>query len=90
MVTSMTMDMQTLIVSLLIGAIAGWLAGQVMRGAGFGLLGNVLLGMVGAIVAGWLFPGFLPITGIAGAIVQSAIGAIIVLAVVGLVKRVAT
>ena len=86
----MTMDMQTLIVSLLIGAIAGWLAGQVMRGAGFGLLGNVLLGMAGAIVAGWLFPGFLPITGIAGAIVQSAIGAIIVLAVVCLVKRVAT
>jgi uncharacterized membrane protein YeaQ/YmgE (transglycosylase-associated protein family) len=86
----MTMDIQTLIVSLLIGAVAGWLAGQVMRGAGFGLIVNIIVGMVGALVAGWLFPNLLPMTGIAGAIVQSAIGAIIVLAVVGLVKRVAT
>jgi uncharacterized membrane protein YeaQ/YmgE (transglycosylase-associated protein family) len=84
------MDIQALIISLLIGAVAGWLAGQVMRGAGFGLIVNIIVGMVGALVAGWLFPGFLPISGIAGAIVQSAIGAIIVLAVVGLVKRVAT
>ena len=76
----MTMDIQALIVSLLIGAVAGWLAGQVMRGAGFGLIVNIIVGMVGALVAGWLFPSFLPITGIAGAIVQSAIGAIIVLA----------
>ena len=86
----MTMDIQALIISLLIGAVAGWLAGQVMRGTGFGLPVNIIVGMVGALVAGWLFPGFLPISGIAGAIVQSAIGAIIVLAVVGLVKRVAT
>jgi uncharacterized membrane protein YeaQ/YmgE (transglycosylase-associated protein family) len=86
----MTMDIQALIISLLIGAVAGWLAGQVMRGAGFGLIVNIIVGMVGALVAGWLFPGFLPISGIAGAIVQSAIGAIIVLAAVGLVKRVAT
>jgi uncharacterized membrane protein YeaQ/YmgE (transglycosylase-associated protein family) len=84
------MDIQALIISLLIGAVAGWLAGQVMRGAGFGLIVNIIVGMVGALVAGWLFPGFLPISGIAGAIVQSAIGAIIVLAAVGLVKRVAT
>jgi uncharacterized membrane protein YeaQ/YmgE (transglycosylase-associated protein family) len=86
----MTMDIQALIVSLLIGAVAGWLAGQVMRGAGFGLIANIIVGMVGALVAGWLFPNFLPITGIAGAIAQSAIGAIIVLAAVGLVKRLAT
>ena len=84
------MDIQALIVSLLIGAVAGWLAGQVMRGAGFGLIVNIIVGMVGALVAGWLFPAFLPITGIAGAIVQAAIGAIVVLAVVGVVKRVAT
>ena len=86
----MTMNIQALIGSLLIGAIAGWLAGQVMRGAGFGLITNIIVGMAGALVAGWLFPSLLPITGVAGAIVQSAIGAIIVLAVVGLVKRVAT
>ena len=86
----MTMDIQALIISLLIGAVAGWLAGQVMRGAGFGLVVNIIVGMIGALVAGWLFPSFLPITGIAGSIVQSTIGAIIVLAAVGLVKRVAT
>jgi uncharacterized membrane protein YeaQ/YmgE (transglycosylase-associated protein family) len=84
------MNLQALIVSLLIGAVAGWLAGQVLRGAGFGLIVNIIVGMVGALVAGWLFPSFLPITGLAGAIVQSAIGAIIVLAAVGLVKRAAT
>jgi uncharacterized membrane protein YeaQ/YmgE (transglycosylase-associated protein family) len=86
----MTMDIQALIISLLIGAVAGWLAGQVMRGAGFGLVVNIIVGMIGALVAGWLFPSFLPIAGIAGSIVQSTIGAIIVLAAVGLVKRVAT
>ena len=56
----------------------------------FGLVVNIIVDMVGARVAGWLFPSFLPMTGIAGAIVQSAIGAIIVLAVVGLVKCMAT
>lgn len=86
----MTMNIQALIGSLLIGAVAGWLAGQLMRGAGFGLIMNIIVGMVGAVVAGWLLPSVLPIAGIAGAIVQSAIGAIIVLAVVGLVRRVAT
>lgn len=86
----MIMNIQALIVSLLIGAVAGWLAGQLMRGAGFGLIVNIIVGMVGALVAGWLFPSFLPVPGIVGAIVQSAIGAIIVLAAVGLVKRVAT
>jgi uncharacterized membrane protein YeaQ/YmgE (transglycosylase-associated protein family) len=84
------MNIQALIVSLLFGAVAGWLAGQLMRGAGFGLIVNIIVGMVGALVAGWLFPSFLPVPGIAGAIVQSAIGAIIVLAAVGLVKRVVT
>ena len=83
----MAFDVQSLIVSLIIGAVAGWLAGQVMRGAGFGLIGNIVVGMVGALVAGWLLPGFWPITGILGAIIHSAIGAIIVLLVVSLIKR---
>ena len=82
------MDLRALIASLVIGAAAGWLAGQVMRGAGFGLIVNILLGMAGALVTGWLFPSFLPLQGIVGAIAQSAPGAIIVLAAVGLVKRV--
>ena len=84
----MAFDVQSLIVSLIIGAVAGWIAGQVMRGAGFGLIGNIVVGMVGAVVAGLLLPGFWPITGILGAIIHSAIGAIIVLFVVSLIRRV--
>ena len=80
---------ETLIIWLIIGAIAGWLAGQIMTGFGFGLIGNIILGIVGAAVAGWLFPNFWP--GFGGpyiaAIINAAIGAIIVLFVVGLLKR---
>jgi len=81
------MDPQTLIIWLVIGAIAGWLAGQIMTGFGFGLVGNIVLGIVGAIVAGWLFPRFWPMSGILGAIIHAAVGAIVVLFVVGLIKR---
>ena len=81
------MDPQTLIIWLIVGAIAGWLAGQIMTGFGFGLVGNIVLGIVGAIVAGWLFPRFWPMGGIPGAIIHAAVGAIIVLFVIGLIKR---
>ena len=77
----------TLIVSLIIGAVAGWLSGLIMKGEGFGLIGNIVVGMVGALVAGLLLPGFWPITGILGAIIHAAIGAIIVLLVVSVFKR---
>jgi uncharacterized membrane protein YeaQ/YmgE (transglycosylase-associated protein family) len=81
------MDPQSIIIWLIVGAIAGWLAGQIMTGFGFGLVGNIVLGIVGAIVAGWLFPRFWPMGGIPGAIIHAAIGAIIVLFVIGLIKR---
>ena len=45
-----------IIASLIIGAIAGWLAGLIVRGAGFGLIGNIIIGIIGALVAGWLLP----------------------------------
>ncbi len=83
----MAMDAQALIVFLIIGAVAGWLAGQIMTGGGFGLIGNIVVGIIGAFVAGWLLPGFFPIGGILGSIVHAAIGAIIVLLVIGLIKR---
>ena len=83
----MAMDPQALIVFLVIGAVAGWLAGQVMSGGGFGLIGNIIVGVVGAFVAGWLLPGFWPVGGIIGSIIHAAIGAIIVLFVVHIVKR---
>jgi uncharacterized membrane protein YeaQ/YmgE (transglycosylase-associated protein family) len=81
------MDAQALINFLIIGAVAGWLAGQIMAGGGFGLIGNIIVGIIGAVVAGWLLPGFFPLGGIVGSIIHAAIGAIIVLFVIGLIKR---
>jgi uncharacterized membrane protein YeaQ/YmgE (transglycosylase-associated protein family) len=81
------MDAQALIIFLIIGAVAGWLAGQIMAGGGFGLIGNIVVGIVGAFVAGFLLPGFFPLGGIIGSIIHAAIGAVIVLFVVGLIKR---
>jgi uncharacterized membrane protein YeaQ/YmgE (transglycosylase-associated protein family) len=86
----MPLDVQSLIVWLVIGAIAGWLAGQIMTGGGFGLIGNIVVGILGAVVAGWLFPylgfNFIGNAWIA-AIVNALIGAILVLFVIGLLKR---
>ena len=45
-----------ILAALVIGAIAGWLAGLIVRGAGFGLIGNIVVGIIGALVAGWLLP----------------------------------
>jgi uncharacterized membrane protein YeaQ/YmgE (transglycosylase-associated protein family) len=74
-----------------IGAIAGWLAGQIMEGYGFGLIGNIVVGIVGAVIAGWLLPrlGFVLIGGIGAAIINALIGAVILLAVIGFVKKAA-
>jgi uncharacterized membrane protein YeaQ/YmgE (transglycosylase-associated protein family) len=83
------MAVQGLIVWLVIGAIAGWLAGLIMKGYGFGLAGNILVGIVGALIAGWLLPriGFVFIGGIVAEIINAVIGAVILLAVIGLFKR---
>ena len=85
----MAIDAQTLIIWLIIGAVAGWLAGQIMTGGGFGLVGNIIVGIVGALVGGWLLPrlGIYIGGGVIAAIINAAIGAIIVLFVVGLIKR---
>ncbi|HSV22096.1 MAG TPA: GlsB/YeaQ/YmgE family stress response membrane protein, partial [Xanthobacteraceae bacterium] len=50
------MTIEALIIWLVIGAVAGWLAGLLVKGYGFGLIGNIVVGIVGAIVAGWLLP----------------------------------
>jgi uncharacterized membrane protein YeaQ/YmgE (transglycosylase-associated protein family) len=85
----MPIDLIDLGVWLVIGAIAGWLAGQIMTGGGLGLIGNIVLGIVGAVVAGWLFPylGFAVGGPYIGAIINALIGSIIVLFVLGLLKR---
>lgn len=76
---------------LIIGAAAGWLSGQIMKGRGFGVLGNILVGIIGAILGGWLF-GILGIstgTSIIGSLVTALVGAIVLLAVVGAVRKAA-
>jgi uncharacterized membrane protein YeaQ/YmgE (transglycosylase-associated protein family) len=87
----MPIDVQALVIWLIIGGVAGWLAGQIMSGGGFGLVGNIIVGIVGAVVAGWLFPtlGFSIGGPFVGAIVNALIGAIIVLFVIGLLRRAA-
>lgn len=82
------MGIGALLVFLLIGAVAGWLAGKVMKGGGFGLLGNIVIGVIGAIVGGMLF-GVLGIStqGLLGGIITATVGAIVLLYVVRLLKR---
>jgi uncharacterized membrane protein YeaQ/YmgE (transglycosylase-associated protein family) len=81
--------LESLIIWLVIGAIAGWLAGQIVKGYGFGLVGNIIVGIVGAIIAGWLLPmiGFVLIGGYLAAIVNAVIGAVILLIVIGFFKK---
>jgi uncharacterized membrane protein YeaQ/YmgE (transglycosylase-associated protein family) len=85
------MDIVGVIVALVIGAVAGWLAGVIVEGGGFGLLGNMLLGIVGAFIAALLFPRLgLGLTlggGIVGAIVASTLGAVVLLLIVNLIQR---
>ncbi len=78
----------SIIIWIIVGGIAGWLASTIVKGGGMGLVGNVVLGIVGAIVAGFLLPAIgIGLSGIFGAIIAAAIGAIIVLLIIGLIKR---
>ncbi|MGO9627421.1 MAG: GlsB/YeaQ/YmgE family stress response membrane protein [Xanthobacteraceae bacterium] len=83
------MDAQSLIVWLVVGAIAGWLAGMVVKGGGFGLIGDIIVGIVGAVIAGWLLPqiGIVIGGGLIGAVINAFIGAVILLVIIRLVKR---
>ena len=81
------MTIESLVIFLIIGAVAGWLAGQIMKGAGFGLIGNIIVGIVGAFIAGLLLPAIGLGDGIVGAIISATIGAVILLFIVGLIKR---
>ncbi len=74
---------------LVIGAIAGWLAGQIVSGGGFGLVGDIVVGIIGAVIAGWLLPrvGLYIGGGFIAEIINAVIGAVILLIVVRLVKR---
>ena len=74
---------------IVIGLIAGWLAGKVMRGGGFGVLMDILIGMVGAVLGGWVFGlvGVFPGGGLIGSILVAFVGACILLWLVRLIKK---
>ena len=79
---------ESLIVILFVGLVAGWLAGKIVRGTGFGLIGDIVVGIAGAFVASWLFPklGIHIGTGLVSEIIYSAIGAILLLLIVRLIR----
>jgi uncharacterized membrane protein YeaQ/YmgE (transglycosylase-associated protein family) len=83
------MDIQSLIIFLIVGAVAGWLAGLIVKGFGFGLIGNIIVGIIGAFIAGWLLPriGIVIGGGFVAAVINALIGAVILLLVIRLVKR---
>jgi uncharacterized membrane protein YeaQ/YmgE (transglycosylase-associated protein family) len=82
------MDLASILVFLFVGAVAGWLAGTIMKGGGFGLLGNIVVGIIGAFLGGFLF-GLLGIAagGLLGAILSATVGAMVLLFVIGLIKK---
>ena len=84
----MYISSESLIVILFVGLVAGWLAGKIVRGTGFGIIGDIVVGIVGAFIASWIFPrlGFHLGSGLVGEIIYSAIGAIILLLIVRLVR----
>jgi uncharacterized membrane protein YeaQ/YmgE (transglycosylase-associated protein family) len=83
------MNANSLVLTLVVGAVAGWLAGIIIRGGGFGAIGNIVVGIVGALLGDWIF-GMLKISlgrGLVGSILTATIGAVILLAVVGRSRR---
>jgi uncharacterized membrane protein YeaQ/YmgE (transglycosylase-associated protein family) len=78
-----------MIYSIVIGGLAGWLAGKLMKGGGFGILINILLGIAGGFVGGWLFGklGISFIDGLPGELLEGVIGAVVILFVAGLIKK---
>ena len=85
----MSADLQSLIIYLVVGLIAGFLASRVVRGGGLGAIGDIVVGLVGGVIGGWLFAklGIFTGAGILGSIVVSFVGAVILLGIVRLIKR---
>jgi uncharacterized membrane protein YeaQ/YmgE (transglycosylase-associated protein family) len=78
-----------IIIWLIVGAIAGWLAGMVVKGGGFGLIGDIIVGIIGALIAGWLLPRLGIFIGgdFIGDIINAFIGAVILLIILRLLRR---
>ena len=84
----MHMSSESLIIIVIVGIVAGWLAGQVVRGAGFGLVGDLVIGIIGAFLGSWLLPqlGIHLGSGILLAILNATIGAVVLLLLIRLVR----
>ena len=84
------MGLEALLITILVGIVAGWIAGKVVRGAGFGLIGDLIVGIVGAFIGGWLLPqlgvGTIVHNVIVDRILVAAIGAIILLLILRLIR----
>jgi uncharacterized membrane protein YeaQ/YmgE (transglycosylase-associated protein family) len=74
---------------ILVGLIAGWLAGKVMKGGGYGVLVDIILGILGGVLGGWLFGvlGIWPGGGVIGSIIVAFVGAVILVGITRLIKR---
>ena len=83
------MSAESLLVILFVGLIAGWLAGQIVRGTGYGFVADICLGIVGALIGSWLFPqlGVHFGSGIIASIISATLGAVLLLLVLRLVNR---
>jgi uncharacterized membrane protein YeaQ/YmgE (transglycosylase-associated protein family) len=84
------MSLVSILIMLAIGAVAGWLAGLITKGAGFGLIGDIVIGILGAIVGGFLFArlGISLGTGLINEIVSATAGAVVLLVVIGLIRKI--
>jgi uncharacterized membrane protein YeaQ/YmgE (transglycosylase-associated protein family) len=83
------MTLEAIVIWLIVGALAGWIAGLIVKGYGLGLIGNIVVGIIGAVIAGWLLPriGIVIGGGIIAAIINAVIGAVILLVIIGLIRR---
>jgi len=82
---------QSLIVILVVGLVAGWLAGKITRGAGFGIIGDIIVGIIGAFIGRWLFEHFHFRIGVnfwVDAILTATVGAVVLLVVIRLIRRI--
>jgi uncharacterized membrane protein YeaQ/YmgE (transglycosylase-associated protein family) len=84
----MHLSNESLLVILFVGLVAGWLAGEIMRGYGFGLIGDIIIGILGAFVGNWLLPklGIHLGAGLIAAIINATIGAVVLLLIIRLVR----
>lgn len=80
--------MDSFVYFILIGALAGWLGGKLVKGEGFGLIGNIIVGIVGAVLGGWIFEKLgIAETNLLYSIAAAVVGSVVFLLVIGLIKR---